>query len=587
MTFKKNYHNINPGYRSKFILLFLLAFCIPVLAQESIQFNIDYNYLNLPVSYEEDDRVTLELTVDKEIVCYLDIYLPDSDPDFWVFIDISKWKGKNAVLKTREGEWKKGLELVYQSDEREYLKNAYREKHRPQLHFSTIRGWINDPNGLVFYDGVYHLYFQHYPYGYYWGQPHWGHAVSTDLIHWKQLPDVLIRHELGGIFSGSSVVDYENTSGLKTGDNDVIVAFYTTTRIINSREADCQNLAYSNDKGQTFTDYEHNPVIGDRTEILGTYNARDPKVIWHEPTGKWVMIVFERIGNSIFTSDNLREWEYQSHIQTFWECPELFELQVDVDPGNKKWVMYGVSGDYLIGDFNGKEFIPESGMFNYLQGKFFAAQTFNNVPEEDGRRIQVGYVEIPGWVDIPEPNPPFNGLMSFPTELTLRNTSNGIRMFNNPVNEIEKLHEKSYKWENLTMEEANENLTGIDAGLLHIKCEIENINAIAYSLIFDDDVLYYTLKPNIFYYNHDVEDAESFTIKYLPELGSNTMFYECIVDRTSLEVFVDQGRFTMVLPRKLNHDQRGFRFDAGDGGQTINDIRINYLEVHEMKSIWE
>ena len=551
------------------------------------EFLIDKQYLNLPVSYNEHDRVTLELVIDDKVVRTIDIFLPDSEPDFWVFADISEFKGKKAVLRTRRGRKKKGLGLVYQSDEREYLKDVYKEKHRPQLHFSTIRGWINDPNGLVYYDGQYHLFFQHYPYGYYWGQPHWGHAVSTDLVHWKQLPDALYRHELAGIYSGSSVIDYKNTAGFKTGKNDVMVAVYATTMLLNGREASCQNIAYSNDKGRTFTDYENNPVIGDRFDILGTDNARDPKVFWHEPTGKWVMVVYERIGHSIFTSDDLKKWEYQSHTQTFWECPELFELPVDGNPKNTKWVMYGVSGDYLVGDFDGKKFTPQLGMFNYLQGKFFAAQTFTNVPKSDGRRIQVGYIEVPGWVEIPEPAPPFNGLMSFPTELTLRKTANGIRMFNEPVKEIEKLHKKAHKWDSLTVEQANRKLKSIDSGLLHVKCEIENINAIAYSIIFDEDVLYYTLKPNIFYFNTEVGQAESFKIKYLPDLGSNKMFYEFIVDRTSLEVFVDHGRFTMILPRKLNPEKRGMRFGAGDGGQRINDLKINNLEVYELQSIWK
>jgi len=176
--------------------------------------------------------------------------------------------------------------------------------------------------------------------------------------------------------------------------------------------------------------------------------------------------------------------------------------------------------------------------------------------------------------------------MSFPTELTLRTTANGIRMFNEPVKEIEKLHIKEYQWENLALDEANEKLSEINAELLHVKCEIENINSIAYSMMFDEDSLYYTLKPNIFYYNHDKDDAESFTIKYLPELGSKTMHYEFIVDRTSLEVFVDHGRFTMILPRKLNPEKHGMRFDSGDWGSEINDIKINKLEVYELKSIW-
>jgi fructan beta-fructosidase len=489
------------------------------------EFKIEKRYLNFPVSYEEDDLVTLELVIDEKVVRTLDIFLPDSRPDFWVFMDISEFKDKNVLLRTRDGEEKKELGLIYQSDEREYLKNLYKEKHRPQLHFSTMRGWINDPNGLVYYDGEYHLFFQHYPYGYYWGQPHWGHAVSTDIVHWKQLSDVLYRHELAGIYSGSSVIDYKNTSGFKTGTTDVMVAFYTTTKMLNGRQASCQCAAYSNDKGRTFKDYENNPVIGDRFDILGTHNTRDPKVIWHEPTKKWVMIVFERIGNSIFTSDDLKQWKYQSHTQTFWECPELFELTIDGNSRNTKWVMYGVSGDYLIGDFDGKKFTPESGMFNYLQGKFFAAQTFTNVPPQDGRRIQVGYVEIPGWIEIPKPAPPFNGLISFPTELTLRNTANGVRMFNEPVKEIEKLHVKAHKWDSLTPKQANEKLKSIDSDLLHVKCVIENINAIAYSIIFDEDVLYYTLKPNIFYFNADVPEAESFRLKYLPELAGNKMFY--------------------------------------------------------------
>jgi len=550
------------------------------------EFLIEKRYLNIPVSYNEDDRVGLELVINNKAVRYLDVFLPDSEPDFWVFLDVSEFKGKNALLRTRRGRKKKGIGLVYQSDEREYLKDLYKEKHRPQVHFSTMRGWINDPNGLVYYNGEYHLFFQHYPYGYYWGQPNWGHAVSTDLVHWKQLPDAIYRHELAGIYSGSAVIDYKNTSGFKTGKNDVMVAIYATTMMLNGREASCQCAAYSNDRGRTFTDYENNPVIGDRFDIIGTHNARDPKVFWHKPTGKWVMVLFERIGNSIFTSDDLKTWEYQSHTQTFWECPELFELPVDGNPQNKKWVMYGVSGDYLIGDFDGKRFAKEFGMFNYIQGKFFAAQTFNNIPKSDGRRIQVGYVEIPGWVEIPEPNPPFNGLMSFPTELTLRNTANGVRMFNEPVKEIEKLHKKAHKLDSLTVKQANKELKDIDSSLLHVKCEIENINAIAYSIIFDEDVLYYTLKPNIFYFNERDPEAESFRLKYLPDLGSNKMFYEFIVDRTSLEVFVDHGRFSMVLPRKLNPQDRGMRFGAGDGGQRINDLKINNLQVYELKSIW-
>lgn len=573
--------------RKAALILLILVFGLGLINGAELELNIDRNYLNIPVTYDEEDKTDIEIYINGKKEFHFNTALADEDAKFWTFLNVSEFKGKTALIKAGREDKAAALKNIFQSDKREYLKNVYQEKHRPQLHFSTKRGWINDPCGLVYYDGEFHLFYQHEPYGFYWGQPHWGHAVSTDLVHWKQLPDALYQHEYGGIYSGSAVVDHNNSSGFKTGENDVMVAFYTTNKKFGDDIAPCQCIAYSNDRGRSWTKYKNNPVIGDRRQELGTYNYRDPKVFWHEDTQKWVMVVYERIGHSIFTSDDLKNWDYQSHIETFWECPELFELPVDGNPDNKKWVMYSVSGDYMIGDFDGEKFTKETGMFNYIRGRFYAAQTFNNVPERDGRRIQVGYVEIPGWGVPPYSGMGFNGLIGFPTELTLRTTANGIRMFNEPVQEIEKLHKKRYKWKNLSAEQANQKLKDIDAGLLHVKCEIENINAIGYSISFDDDVLYYGLKKNLFHYNEDVPEAESYTMKYVPELGSSTLSYEFIVDRTSLEVFVDQGRFTMMLPRKLNPENKGIKFVGGDGMQEISDIKIKNLEVYEMQSIWE
>jgi len=551
------------------------------------ELELESSFLNIPVTYDGDDRTRIEIQIDGKGEFFFSPFLADQEPDFWTFLDVSAFKGKTAVIKTNRDDKSDALKKIYQSDERTYLNNVYKEVHRPQLHFSSQRGWLNDPNGLVYYDGEYHLFYQHNPYGYLHGNIHWGHAVSTDLVHWEQLPEALYPHEHGDIYSGSSVIDYENTSGFKTGDTDVMVAFYTTTRLFGDHDASTQNIAYSNDRGRTWREYENNPIIGNRTEVLDSHNARDPKVFWHEASKKWVMAVFERIGHSIFTSDNLKNWKYESHVETFWECPELFELSIDGDPENIKWVMYDVSRDYMIGEFDGRKFTPEHGRFTYIQGKFWAAQTFTNVPKSDGRRIQTGFMEIPGWVPIPEPGMPFNGAMTFPTELTLRNTANGVRMFNEPVAEIEKLYKKSYEWKDLTWRQANKNLEQVDAELLHVKCEIENTNAIGYSFVFDDDVLYYTLKPNLFHYNRDVADSEYFQMKYVPEMGSKTIHFEFIVDRTTLEVFVDQGAFTMIHARKVNPEKRGMRFGNAEGRPRLGDIRINTLEVHELKSIWE
>jgi sucrose-6-phosphate hydrolase SacC (GH32 family) len=573
---------------NRFIVIFLLGLLATLANSAELELKLESNFLNFPVSYDEDDKTKIEIVIDGKSEFYFDIFLPDGEPDFWVYLDVSSFKGKPAVIQADREDKSDALKKIYQSEERTYLENVYKEKHRPQLHYTAIRGWLNDPNGLVYYDGEYHLFYQHYPFGYYWGHPNWGHAVSTDLVHWEQLPDALWRHELGGIFSGSSVIDYENTSGFNTGETDVMVAFYTTTRTFGDREAPCQNIAYSNDRGRTWTDYENNPILGDRTEIMGSHDIRDPKVIWHDQTSKWVMIVFERIGHSIFTSDNLRDWEYQSHIETFWECPELFELPVDGNPKNTKWVVYDVSGDYIIGDFDGKKFTPELGKFNYIRGRFWAAQSFTNIPKSDGRRIHLGFLEIPGWLPIAEPGMPFNSLMTFPTRLTLRTTANGIRMFNEPVREIEKLYQKSYRWENLTWKEANQNLKDINTELLHIKCEIENVNSIGYSFNFDDDIMYYTLKPNLFHFNRYIPDSEYSQIKYVQDIGSNSIFYEFVVDRTTVEVFVDHGKLTMIHPRKLNPEKKGIWFGTEEGEPRISGkFKIKSLEVHELKSIWE
>ncbi|HIJ69911.1 MAG TPA: 2,6-beta-D-fructofuranosidase [Planctomycetes bacterium] len=567
----------------KTIISTLLFCCLANLVwAEDLKIKIDKKFINFPATSDGDESL-VEIFIDGKKEFYFDIILDEDETDFWVFLDVSKFKGKTAILKSNI-ENTDVLKKIYQSDERKYLKNVYKEKYRPQVHFSTMRGWMNDVNGLVYYDGEYHMFHQHNPYGWGWGNMHWGHAVSTDLVHWKQLPEALYPDHTGTAFSGSCVIDYKNTSGFKTGENDVMVAIYTTWhRQIGER----QNIAYSNDKGRTWTKYENNPVISDREKKLKSGNTRDPNVFWHKGIKKWVMILFERIGNTIFTSDDLKTWKEESHFETFWECPELFELPVDGNPNNTKWVVYGVNGDYLIGDFDGRKYTKQAGLFNYINGPFLAAQTFENIPEKDGRRIQIG------WGYIQTDDMPFNCVMTFPTELTLRTTPNGIRMFNEPVEEIKKLHKKTYRPGNVTVREANRLLRKIDTELLHIKFELENLSAINYGIQIDDAVIKYDLKDNNFTYtklrgrrDHEHQGAEfelePFKSKYLPDLASNIISYEIILDRTSLEVFIDKGRYTIVLPRTLNPVNKAVQFMVGEDGV----IKINGLEVYELESIW-
>lgn len=561
------------------LLALLIVLATPLWSQNSIDIRLVNEYMHLPVSFNEEDDVRLELVIDGKVMREFDIFLPDSEPAFWVFMDVRQFKGKKATLRTLTGEEKKGLKRIYQSDDRAYLENVYNEKFRPQLHFSAMRGWLNDPNGLVYYDGEYHLFFQHNPYGYRWGNMHWGHAVSKDLLHWKQLPEALYPDETGVCFSGSALIDYNNTSGFKTGDTDVMVAVYTSTFLPNEKQEEAgleamerQSLAYSNDKGRTWEKYAGNPVIGLRREELDSWNDRDPNVFWHEPTQKWVMILFEKIGLSIFSSENLKEWEHESYFETFWECPELFQLAVDGDPDNKKWVVYDAGGDYVLGDFDGKKFTVENGPYTYIDGEFFAAQTYENIPTQDGRQIQIG------WGTIETVGMPFNMMMTFPTVLTLKTTEEGIRMFNEPIDEISSLRTKSYNYEDLSFEEANNAIKDINGELLHLKFEVENVNSMNYGLRIGGDRLGYSIRDNKFSFNE-----ETFISKYLPERASKTIHYEIIVDRTSIEVFVDKGRFTMVLPRDLDADSQDLSFWLDNGTALI----FKTLNIYELKSIWK
>ena len=264
---------------------------------------------------------------------------------------------------------------------------------------------------------------------------HWGHAVSPDMVHWKQLPTALFpwTQAVAHCFSGGGTVDAANTAGFQAGDEKVIIAAFTDT---GCGEA----IAYSNDRGRTFTYYEGNPVV--------EHKGRDPKVFWYEPGRHWVMAVYDEEGSgdnrkrriAFYNSHDLKKWELQSKIDGFYECPEFFELPIDGDASNTRWVLLAADAKYVIGSFDGKKFTPEhEGKYQVHWGRYYASQTFERTP--DGRRIQVG------WGRIDMEGMPFNQMMTFPCRLTLRTTADGVRMFAQPIKEIESLHKKCHKVE--------------------------------------------------------------------------------------------------------------------------------------------
>ena len=553
----------------KRVLLSVVCCLLSVVAQSvELSFKVKSKYLNLPISQEaERRRLTFQAkgVDDLSVVARL-----SAEPEYWVFMDLTAYKGKTLTI-TYEGA-EDALSQVYQADTIHDAQKMYQERNRPQFHFTTRRGWINDPNGCIWHDGLYHLYYQHNPFEREWENMTWGHATSPDLLHWTEQAPVLFPDTIGTMFSGSAVFDKDNTSGFGTKKNPPLVYAYTADR--SDKETQC--IAYSLDGGMTLHKYEGNPVI-DSHEKWQTHDTRDPRLFWYEPGGWWVLVLNERNGHSIYTSDNLKDWTYQSHVNGFWECPDLFPLAVDGNPNDVRWVMYGASNTYMIGSFDGKVFMPESGKHRFSTGTIYAAQTFNDVL--DGRRIQIG------WANIDHRGMPFRGQMLLPTELTLRTTKDGIRLVSKPIKEVSSLLKPIYSSETaLSAQEANKLLQtsslplkgdgGADA--LHLRATLNLTYATSAGLRFDGQTLVdYDL-------NHNTLNGQFYSPQDPTSLSLTMDIY---LDRTSVEVFIDDGLYSYSMERKraISTPQRpvakGFEFWG-------TDINITDIQLDAVESCW-
>lgn len=337
---------------------------------------------------------------------------------------------------------------------------SYNERHRPQFHFSPKQNWMNDPNGLVYFDGEYHLFYQHNPFGNVWGNMTWGHAVSKDLVHWEELPLAIVPENDTFIFSGSIVVDINNTSGLGTPENPAMVALYTAWH--EPSKIQRQDLAYSLDKGRTWKKYERNPVLD-----IGSTEFRDPKVFWYAPQQKWIMLVVLAVEHKVqfYESKNLLEWKFLSDFGPagstggVWEVPELLELPLDGNPDNKKWILKvdvgngavagGSGGQYFIGQFDGTRFIPDEdpATIRWLDygSDFYAAIAYSGM--RDGREVWLGWLN--NWrYATSVPTEPWRGAQSIPRTLGLKTFSDGIHLTQQPVKELEQLRNTHKSWRN-------------------------------------------------------------------------------------------------------------------------------------------
>jgi len=440
--------------------------------------------------------------------------------------------------------------------------SLYDEIYRPQFHFSPKKNWTNDPNGLVYYAGTWHLFFQHNPKGREWGNMTWGHATSPDLVHWTEHGFAIEPDETGTIFSGSAVVDWNNTSGLQQGNEKVLIAFYTA-----AGEPFTQCLAYSNDAGKTWVKYEKNPIIG---HIAGS--NRDPKVIWHEPSKKWVMALF-LIDNdfALFGSKNLTDWTMLQRftIEGSGECPDFFPMHVDGDGANVKWAFIPADGDYLIGSFDGNTFTPEQKKQKGDWGKnFYAVQTYSDAP--DGRRIQIAWMRGGKYPDMP-----FNQQMSFPCELTLRSFPEGLRICRNPVKEIELLRYGSQSWESLTLQPGDNPLAGVAGDLFDIRAELQ------FDPANPPQEIGFSLRGEKVNYNPAKKELSCLGATAPVEAPGGKLSLQILLDRTTVETFGNGGKVSMsscFLPDPANKQLAAYTVGAP--------VVLEKLEVHRLKSGW-
>lgn len=532
-----------------------------LLSNSTREFAISKRYLHLPIKNGAPRRA-VSLLAEGKLQVRNDIELAPGAPDWWAPMDVSAWKGKTISLQVDKlPEDSTGLASIDQSDTLRDTSKDYREPLRGQFHFSPRRGWNNDPNGLVFYNGEYHLFFQHNPYGWDWGNMHWGHAVSKDLVHWTELGDKLLPDAMGPMFSGSAVVDWNNSSGFGKDGKPPLVLLYTA-----AGNPTVQCLAHSTD-GRTFTKYSGNPIL---QEITG--GNRDPKVIWHEPTRLWVMTLYVEINKvhtiHFFTSHNLKDWKFASKTEGFFECPDFFELPLDGDPAKKKWVLTGASSEYQVGTFDGKSFRPETPKIPGHRGRgFYAAQTFSDIPQGDGRRIQMG------WFQTPTPGMPFNQSMTIPLELGLVSTREGPRLTWTPVRELAELRAKTLHLQPVELKPGAANpLSQLREELLEVRAEfIPSKNSEVEFQIRGATIAYNAQKAEWVVNGHR---AQAPLVN-----GKQRLTIYC--DRNGLEVFANDGLTYLPMPFLPKADNLSASLEVKQGSANILS-----LEAYGLKSAW-
>ncbi len=460
----------------------------------------------------------------------------------------------------------------------------YHEPYRPQFHYSAPRAWLNDPNGLVYFEGEYHLFYQHHPNDVVWGPMHWGHAVSQDLIHWETLPIALYPDEHGTIFSGCIVVDADNTSGLVPGGGLVAVYSYHTQ---------AQGVAYSRDCGRTWVKYDGNPVVPALRQ-----DFRDPKIIRHAE--RWVMVIAAGHTLMLLRSADLLHWEPLSEFEAnpgggTWEVPDLFPVEVE---GVTKWVLLtsvnpaapagGGGMRYFIGEFDGTTFTddyPDQTLWFDWGADHYAGITFSGVADE--RHLLIAWMNNWAYADR-IPTSVWRGAMTIPRELALIRTAEGLRISQQPVSALDGLRKPITRWENRVVE-GTMPLDPLNAPLLDIECEFELANAERFGLdLFVTETsrvrIAYAVKEARLIFSRPNAGIRDFNPEFSAPLApiDNRLRFRILVDHSSVELFANGGLLAMTSQVFPERGAGRVQLFAENGTVKVLTLRASALE-----SIWK
>ena len=480
---------------------------------------------------------------------------------------------------------------------------TYKEKFRQQIHFSPPKNWMNDPNGLVYHNGEYHLFYQHNPLGIQPGHLSWGHAVSKDLLHWKNLPVAIPEDKTYVIYSGSAVVDKKNTSGFGKAGKTPIVAVYTGHADHNPKNPaerlENQQIAYSLDNGRTFTKYAGNPVVD-----LDQKDFRDPKVFWHEPTQKWIMVVVLPFEHNIkfYGSPNLKEWTHlsdfgpQGDIKDIWECSDLLEIPLKGNPDKKKWVLINsqqYTMQYFVGEFDGTKFTNENPADKIYRPDYgadnYAAITYNNLPSNH-LPVIVGWASNWSYCKL-VPTSPWKGSMTLPRTMQLEKRDGEWIMLQQPIAAVEKLRYEPYSASNIRI--SGSKTIPVKTQTAEIDLTIQPVDAT------DAGIRLFVGKDKsitIGYYKESgklyIDRTNSGNTTFSPEFAKwlrtevpitikDKLRLRIFIDKTLVEVFVNDGETVLTTQLFPEASQTGIEvFSNGEKAM------VSSIKVWKLKSVW-